>query len=71
MGTWYVINRTDEISFIDSTWMFKLKRFLYVLINKFKASFWARGDQQLEGVDFFATYAPVVQGTTVHLMLTL
>ncbi len=28
-------------------------------------------DQQLEGIDIFETYAPVVQWTTVHLMLIL
>ena len=30
-----------------------------------------RGDQQLEGIDFFGTYAPVVQQTTVRMMLIL
>ena len=39
--------------------------------NSNKARFCARGDQQLEGVDFFETYAPVVQWTTVRLMLIL
>ena len=29
------------------------------------------GDMQLEGVDFFETYAPVVQWTNVKLMLII
>eukprot|EP00956_Cyclotella_meneghiniana_P031971 scaffold85836_cov36-Cyclotella_meneghiniana.AAC.1 len=57
---------------IDSIWAFKLKRFPDGMVKKFKARFCARGDQeQLEGVDFFETYAPVVQWTTVRLMLIL
>lgn len=56
---------------IDSVWAIKLKRFPNGMVKKFKARFCARGDQQLEGVDFFETYAPVVQWTTVRLMLIL
>ena len=56
---------------IGSTWAFELKRYPDGLIKKFKARFCARGDQQLEGIDFSETYAPVVQWTTVCLMLIL
>jgi hypothetical protein len=41
------------------------------LIKKFKARFCARGDQQLEGIDFFETYALVVPWTTICLMFIL
>ena len=40
-------------------------------MKKFKAHFCAQGDQQLEGIDFFETYAPVVHWTTVCLLLIL
>ncbi len=66
-----VIDRTDDMNVIDSTWSFKLKQYPDVLINKYKARFCARGDQQIEGVDFFETYVQVVQWTTVQLMLIL
>ena len=56
---------------IQSTWAFKCKRFPDGLIKKFKARFCARGDMQLEGIDFFETYAPVVQWTTIRLMFIL
>ncbi len=39
--------------------------------KKFKACFCAHGDQQLERIDFFETYATVVQRTNVCLMLIL
>jgi hypothetical protein len=56
---------------IASTWAFKCKRYPDGLIKKFKARFCARGNQQLEGIDFFETYAPVVQWTTIRLMFIL
>ena len=56
---------------INSTWLFKLKRCPDVFIKKFKARLYARGDMHLEGIDFFKTYAPVVQWTTVRLMLII
>jgi hypothetical protein len=40
-----------------STWAFKCKRYPGGLIKKFKARLCARGDKQLEGTDFFDTYA--------------
>jgi len=71
MNAWEVVDRTPEMNVIASTWAFKIKRFPDGLIKKFKARFCARGDQQIEGVDFFETYAPVVQWTTVRMMLIL
>ena len=49
----------------------KCKRFPDGLIKKFKARFCARGGMQLKGIDFFETYAPVVQWTTIRLMFIL
>ena len=71
MGAWEVVDEPNGKNILDSTWAFKLKRYPDGLIKKFKARFCARGDQQIEGVDFFETYAPVVQWTTVRLMLIL
>jgi hypothetical protein len=45
---------------LDSTWVFRHKRFPDGSVRKLKARWCVRGDQQVEGVDFFDTYAPVV-----------
>jgi hypothetical protein len=71
IDAWEVVNCKDDMNVINSTWAFKCKRYPDGLIKKFKARFCAHGDQQLEGIDFFETYAPVVQWKTIHLMFVL
>jgi hypothetical protein len=56
IDAWSVIDHFDH-HVIASTWAFKCKRYPDGLIKKFKARFCARGDKQLEGTDFFDTYA--------------
>ena len=43
------------------TWVFKLKTIPDGTPSKCRAKFYVRGDMQTEGVDYFETYAPVVQ----------
>jgi len=71
IDAWDVVEREDHMNIINSTWAFKCKRYPDGLIKKFKARFCARGDQQLHGIDFFETYVPVVQWTTIRLMFVL
>jgi hypothetical protein len=71
IDAWEVVDRKDDMNVINSTWAFKCKRYPDVLITKLKARFYARGDQQLEGINLFETYAPVVQWTTIHLMFVI
>ena len=56
---------------LDSTWVFKRKRYPDGSVRSLKARWCVRGDQQIEGVDFFDTYAPVVAWSTVPLLLIL
>ncbi len=68
---WKVVDREEDMNIISSTWAIKCKRYPDSLIKKFKARFCAQGYQQLEGNDFFGTYAPVVQWTKIRLMFIL
>ena len=60
MEAWGAVDRPEEMKILEGIWAFKLKRFPDGMIKKFKARHCVRGDQQLEGIDFFETYAPVV-----------
>ena len=72
MDAWTQIPVTKKMNvLLDSTWAFKINHFPDGLIQKLKARFCVRGDQQIEGIDFFDTFAPVVQWSTVRMLLVL
>jgi hypothetical protein len=71
IDAWDGVKRENHMNIVNSTWAFKCKRYPDGLIKKFKARFCAPGDQQLQGINFFKTYAPVVQWTTICLMFVL
>lgn len=61
----------EGVNILDLTWAFKWKRYPDGSIHKLKARFCVHRDQQIEGVDFFNTYAPVEAWSTVQLLLIL
>ena len=71
MEAWGFVDRTEEINVTKSTRSFMLKRFPDGLINFSKGWLFYRGDQNLEAIEFFKIYEPVVQCTTVCLLLIL
>ena len=56
---------------IECTWAFKRKRYPDGTVKKLKARLCVRGDLQELGVDVFDTYSPVVQWSTIRLLLIL
>jgi hypothetical protein len=75
LKSWDVVPREKAIrenrSIIDSTWAFKRKRYPDGSVKKLKARFVVRGYEQIEGVDYFDTFSPVVQWSTIRLMFVL
>lgn len=71
LDCWELVLRTPDMNVLPSTWAFKCKRYPDGRIKKFKARFCARGDLQVEGVDYFETWSPVAQWVTVRLMMIL
>jgi hypothetical protein len=71
LAAWDLVPREPWMHVLPSTWAFRIKRFPNGLVKKFKARFCVRGDCQKEGIDFWETWSPVVQWSTVRLMMTL
>jgi Reverse transcriptase (RNA-dependent DNA polymerase) len=68
---WDIIDCEHWMNALPSTWAFKCKQYPDGTIRKLKAGFCACGDRQIEGFDFFDTFAPVINWTTVCMMLIL
>ena len=71
LGSFEMVARPRGENVLQSTWAFKRKRYPDGTLKKYKARFCVRGDQKIEGVDVFDTYAPVVSWITVRLLLVL
>ena len=70
-NTWDVVERQPWMNILPSTWAFRCKKYPDGSVRKLKARFCARGDKQVEGIDYFDTFAPVINWTMVRLMLIL
>jgi hypothetical protein len=65
------VDRPKGHPVVSSTWAFKIKRYPDGSLRKLKARFCARGYEQTEGVDYFETFAPVVEWATVRFLLIM
>jgi hypothetical protein len=68
---WTEVKRKKWMNVVPSTWAFKCKRYPDGSVRKLKARFCVHGDKQVEGVDYFDTYAPVMTWTIVRILLIL
>ena len=71
LKAWKLVKREPWMKVRPCIWAFRIERFPDGLVKKFKARFCVRGDCQTEGVDFFETWSPVVQWSTVRTMMIL
>lgn len=72
--TWRTMLRSEvpkNRKVLPGTWALRVKRTPDGEVLKYKARFCVRGDKQVYGEDYFESYAPVVQWSTVRLMLIM
>jgi hypothetical protein len=66
MNAFVVVDKRKWMNVVSSVWAFKHKRYPDGSIRKLQACICAQGFEQIEGVDYFETFAPVVQWMTLH-----
>jgi hypothetical protein len=70
--TWDVVPRPPKnVNVVDCKWVFKIKKNSAGEIDKYKARLVARGFTQIQGVDYYETYAPVARLSSLRLILAI
>ena len=69
INTWELVDRTAQMKVLKGTWAFRLKRTPDGVAYRYRSWFCVRGDQQEYGINYFETFAPVIQWSTIWLVL--
>jgi hypothetical protein len=69
--TWHLVPPRADLNIIDCKWVFKIKRKPDGSVDRYEARLVAKWFKQQYGVDYDATFSPVVKPTTIRLLLSL
>ena len=70
-GTWEVVPRPENRRVVSSKWVYRVKYDANGTISRYKARLVARGFNQVHGVDYTETFAPVTRLETLRLLFAL
>ncbi|KAM2226439.1 hypothetical protein TB1_019595 [Malus domestica] len=70
-NTWLLVPSSSHQNLVGCKWVFRIKRKLDGIVDKYKARLVAKGFHQQEGIDFQETFSPVAKPVTIRILLTL
>ncbi|GJR82122.1 retrovirus-related pol polyprotein from transposon RE1 [Tanacetum coccineum] len=70
-ATWDLVPRPTNANVVGSKWVFRTKFHSDGTVDRFKARLVAQGFTQVLGLDYSATFSPVVHASTVRIVLSL
>ena len=68
---WTLVDLPDDRRAIENKWIFKKKTDVDGNVTFFKARLFAKGFQQVQGVDYDETFSPVAMIKSVRIMLAI
>ncbi|XP_071687786.1 uncharacterized mitochondrial protein AtMg00820-like [Rutidosis leptorrhynchoides] len=69
--TWDLVPRPKHANVVGSKWVFRTKYNANGSVDRLKARLVAQGFTQIPGIDYSATFSPVVKSSTVRIVLSL
>jgi hypothetical protein len=70
-NVWKIVTKPKNVNIISTRWVFVKKTDEHGNLVKYKARLVARGFQQIYGVDYNETFAPVVRFTSIRVILSI
>ncbi|XP_016200231.1 uncharacterized protein LOC107641247 [Arachis ipaensis] len=69
--TWSLETPPPTAKVIGSSWIYSIKRKPNGDIAKYKAKLVAKGNHQVEGVDYEQVFAPIIKPSSIRIVLTI
>nr|KYP65475.1 hypothetical protein KK1_011711 [Cajanus cajan] len=63
--TWEIVENPKHVKPIGCRWVYEIKRKPDGSVERYTARLVAKGFSQVEGIDFFKTFSPVVKMATI------